>query len=788
MNHKDKIEKLKEFKNEKEFREFLIDFLKKSGFSDVLHTHRYGSPEQGKDIIAKYPQGIEGFDWYAFVVKKGHIGGGTNEIETIKNQIKQSFEYSYVNIDGNKQKINKVKVVTNENFTVGAQTQLSSSPELKIYNNFSFWWNESLVDLITQHYSDFWLPGDELLKEYSKSFNTKIKSEFEIRELSIRKIENDKVKKLLNLFVEPQLTEISIDKNIPKEKKFDKKKITINDITESNNNFILDSEAGGGKTKILNLIGQKLTKNETYIDKKEMPVKLSISNIRKFDFDFKKIIENNIRLLTPEMNSKFEFSDFKYIILIDSIHLLSKKEQELLKANLTDFTEKNSSRFIITQRKNNNIEFTTLNNGLREVSINNFSQKQVESFIIKYFDQNDRGKRFIEILKESNLLSKLSSTPLTVTLLALLYDDNHYEIPATLTDIYDDFTNILLGKLEVKSKIDLLQLNVKKRIFTTFALDMLDRNKYNTPYSDFKIFVNKFLLAKGYQEQNDDELNTIINQSGLLYLDDENMVGFKQQAFSEYLSSIEIYDHKRKTHYDKLLEKFNIVSWQNTAIFYAGRSKDIPDMIDDLLDKMPNDNLKDWFINSGGMGYLSQALYLTDKEYKKKLVVKSLNNLVNAFDEMKKLTKDTVGIKDMPLTFLANILGYWFNENFKSITLKETLIEVFDDLNKEYKNVSSINFEGDFKMFLVASTLMNKYIDHWDSFDKLIERDSFIKNPILMVTGNTFLEIGDIDRKKIDKKMKDKIKKSITKHREVIKNIIKEPAYRFGYDYKLLKN
>ena len=35
--------------------------------------------------------------------------------------------------------------------------------------------------------------------------------------------------------------------------------------------------------------------------------------------------------------------------------------------------------------------------------------------------------------------------------------------------------------------------------------------------------------------------------------------------------------------------------------------------------------------------------------------------------------------------------------------------------------------------------------------------------------------------------MKDKIKKSIIKHREVIKNIIKEPAYRFGYDYKLLK-
>lgn len=788
MTHKDKLEKLKEFKNEKEFREFLIDFLKKSGFTDVLHTHRYGSPEQGKDIIAKYPQGIEGYDWYAFVVKKGHIGGGTNEIEIIKNQIKQSFEYSYKNINGEKLKINKVKVVTNEYFTVGAQSQLSESPELKTYNNFNFWWNETLIDLIDEHYSDFWLPGDKLLKEYSKSFNSRIETEFEIRELSIRKIENEKVKKLLNIFIEPQLTEISIDKSNKQEKKFKKKKVSLSDIVESDNNFILDSEAGGGKTKILNLIGQKLTEKETYSENNEVPVKLSISDIRNFDFDFPKIIENSIKQLTPEMNSNFSFSDFKYIILIDSIHLLSKDEQETLKLNLKSFTENNSSRFIITQRKNNNIEFTTLNNGLREISINNFTAKQVENFIIKYFDKDDKGKKFIEILKESNLLSKLPSTPLTITLLALLYDENYYEIPATLTDIYNDFTNILLGKLEVKSRIDLLQLNVKKRIFTTFALEMLDNEIYNLPYADFKISVNKFLKAKGYQEQNDNELDVIIKQSGLLYRDDENMVGFKQQAFAEFLASIEIYDHKRKTHYEKLLEKFNNVSWQNTAIFYAGHSKDIPDMIDDLLEKMPNDNLKDWFINSGGMGYLSQALYLTDKDYKSKLIVKSLDNLVLAFNKMKTLTKDTVGIKGMSLNFLATILGYWFNENFKSITLKETLIDVFNDLEKEYENANVIDFEGDFKMFLVASTLMNKYIDHWETFDKLLARDSFIKNPTLMLAGNTFIEIGDIDRKKVDKEMKEKISKSIKKHRDVLKNIIKEPAYRFGNDYKMIKD
>ena len=51
MNHQQKIDCLQDFKNEAEFRIFLIDLLKRMGYKNVIHTHRYGSPELGKDII-----------------------------------------------------------------------------------------------------------------------------------------------------------------------------------------------------------------------------------------------------------------------------------------------------------------------------------------------------------------------------------------------------------------------------------------------------------------------------------------------------------------------------------------------------------------------------------------------------------------------------------------------------------------------------------------------------------------------------------------------------------------
>jgi len=43
VKHADKLEKLKEFKDEKSFRMFLIDLFKKMGFEQVQMTHQYGS-------------------------------------------------------------------------------------------------------------------------------------------------------------------------------------------------------------------------------------------------------------------------------------------------------------------------------------------------------------------------------------------------------------------------------------------------------------------------------------------------------------------------------------------------------------------------------------------------------------------------------------------------------------------------------------------------------------------------------------------------------------------------
>lgn len=772
MNTPDKIKKLRNFSNEADFRIFLIDFLKKRGFKDVFHTHQYGRPEMGKDIIAKFEHPIEGNEWYSFVVKKGRIAGGTNEIETIKNQIKQSFEYPYKGIDGSEIKINKVKVVTNENFTSGAQDVINSSQELKLFNNFEFWWDEKLIPMIDEYYSDFWLPGDIFLKEYSRTLISKINNEVEIRDLSLKNIDDKKVQRLVNIFIQPELTTTILEyDDLEKKKVIKQKRISVNHLITSEQNILLSGEQGSGKTRVLNTIAKILANTEALNKNKRLPVKLKAPDLVDNSFDFESIIISNVKLATGEFFDVKIFKSLQLILLIDDLDLLNNANKEKLMVGLTEFCQKNNFNYIITYRKSD----FDIDKKTQKITIHNFNSTQVESFIDKYFDGNTRGKKFIKILRESDILSKLPTTPLTITLLSLLYDENNYEIPATLSDIYSDFTSVLLGKLDIVNRTDLLEFNMKRRLFSALALKMLKAKIFEISYSDFDSFINNFLEERGYQKQTSEDLNDIIEKSGILYLDNTETVGFKQNAFVEFMASLEIYHHSREENYSDLINNFNDVNWQNTAIFYAGHSKELAGMIDDVITKSPNNDLKDWFINTGGMGYLSQALYQTKPSERKKLVLKALDNLIKSFYQLKKNTelKDNAFYK-VPLPLILGIVAFWFTENFKSITLKKTLLDSFDDLINK-----TDDFDNNFKLLMISTTLMNPYIEDDSCFTKLIERENFINHHILPLVADMILDTGLIESKNVNPDFKTKIEKEIKKKKGYLKVVLKEPAYRF---------
>jgi hypothetical protein len=783
MNHNQKVLKLREFPNEKEFRLFLIDLLKSLGFKNVQHTHSYGEPELGKDIIASINHPLDEQEWHAFVVKKGRVTGGTNEIENIKNQIKQAFEYPYSLSNGQSIKINKVKVVTNEHFTKGAIRAIEKSPALATFSNFDFWGNEKLIELIDEHYPDFWLPGDYLSKEYSKALSNAITNEFEIKELSVTKIPDRKIQKLLELFITPHLLEISPVKDSKLHKKVKSKKIGIEDIIKSKDNFIIEGDPGSGKSRLLNKLTCMFLDPKLMTDDKLYPVRLKVNRIKECRFDILESIKNEVASLISDDIDKFNFDDINFIVFIDSIDDLYSEEIKILIENIEKLLNLNRYRFIITARSLENISFGKSSRNVRELYLQNFNQKQIELFIKNYFEDANRGKRLLDVLRESNILEKLPTTPLTITLISLLYEDKDYEIPATITDIYRDFVDVLVGKLEVRSKIQLMDLEFKKRIFAYISYQMLKEKRFEMSRDEFVKRIQTFLTPKGVEFQDEEDLYRLISKSGLLYVDSHSNVGFKHLSFLEYFAALEIFYVTNS--YSELINNFNDVNWQNTAIFYVGISKDMPWFIDELVQKVPDKDLRDRLLCVGGMGYLSQALYMTDLEHRSKLVNRALDDMIFAFRKLKELTKQFGYYYNMPLHVLGAMLMIWFNMNFRSITLIRCLENLYDDLLNHFEETGKAeNFEIGFKLFLLATTLATQYLNRFEKLNDLIERDCFLKDPLLIVLGDMFLDIEEVDKKYISDEKRKKILKEIDRYRKILVNITKEPAYRFKEDYK----
>ena len=787
MEQNEKIEKLKKFANEKEFRLFLIDLLARAGYENIEHTHKYGDPEFGKDILCSYPHPIDEDDWYSFVVKVGRISAGTNEIETIKNQVKQSYEYGYKRINGGKQAVSKVKVVTNENFTGGAEKAIRDSNDLKIYSNYSFLKNTDLIKLIDNHFEEFWLPGDNFSKQYGLTTLSNVRNQSKVEKLEIKKIDEKKIEKLIGLFIKPTLLEIKMSKEKDPVDHFITEPITFQTILDGKENFIISGQPGSGKTKIVTEITNLLGDPISIYKNKTIPVSLNITDLREAQFNLKKAIDTKIDKTSNIYGIAKIRKDYSIVLLIDGFDHLEDDEMDSCVPTLKKEIEKNKCKLIITKRSSNHSIFDESKISYRDVRLQNFNFKQVENYVSKYFENEGKSSRFIDVLKESNLLSKLPTTPLTITILSILYDDTDYEVPATITDIYSDFTAILLGKLELRSKKELIAFNILKRIISSLALEMLVSRMFEIPFDKFVTFADSFLTRKGYGKLEEEKYNYLIDRSGVLYTDESNLVKFKYMSFIEYYAAHEIYHHRRNDHYKDLITNFTDPAWQNTAVFFAGMSKDMPDLINDLIEDSKNiDHFLQKIYATAGYGFVSQALYETDATKRIELINLSLENMYDSYNSLKDETaKESSFFKNLPVSSITSLLNIWFSEHFKSVTLRNILIAHFMELEK---NVNSIGeFDNDFKLFLLASTLLNKYIDEPEIFERLLDRESFMSNQILVSAGDVFLTYGDIKKKNISSDKKKIISRRISKSKKFINSLRKKPAYLLNEEMKFLK-
>ena len=618
----------------------------------------------------------------------------------------ECFKYPYKSLEQTKKiPINKVKVITNEHFSSGAIDKIFESNNDE-RANIDFWDGEKLIQFIDKYYPKFWVRGSKQYKKYIERLQERISVDNSIKSLSI---DNKKVEKLLNNMIEPKLSE-RITNEDGSIKWISKKADTI--INLPNNSLIIGEPGCGKSTLFKSLSNEIITQNSLKDWNKDLVV------------DSKEILKTE-----------------NCAIFIDALDELGKKEsKENALESVAEFSKKYPQiKVICSSRPSDYLFHNSEAIGFRYMEISDLNRQQIEMFLSNYFSEDlIKSKSLLKSLKDSEILEKLPKTPLTIALITMLFDEKEIEIPATITDLYELFVNLLIGKTTSTETTELIEVGVKHRILCYLAKDLHTNLKSSITKPELHTLISKYSTERGQKFDIDQVLEEILDQIGLLFVNDKGEIAFKHQSFQEYFTAYEIFHH-RQSDRKLFVNKFNDLWWQNVAIFYAGMAKDSPKFLEEILENSKPKNLSEYISNTGGLGKLLQALYNTPIEQRTKGIQRGLENTsaileLVAKDEATPERKDIMFFQNFSTYGLMQIFGGWFKHNNWSITLKEPMSNYFDD-NLELLDNSSLKeeelFNLEFQLFLVSSILASDSFIDFERFKKLVDKSKLLNLNIL---------------------------------------------------------
>ena len=462
----EKLKVLKDINREVDIHTLLSELLPEMGLKNVIVTHeRGGKSEDGKDVICSYDNLIDGTtEWWAFVVKKGSIAGNSSVIQDITAQTKECFEYEYKNaIKGLRVRINKVKIVTNDHFSNEAERKIRESSDFK-NANIDFWDGERLLTLLDQYYPLYWIKGSKTYKKYVEEFRRIIAVDSMSKTLGIS---NAKINKILDCVIEPRLSE-----RIEQEDgSFRWKQRNTNSIINLESNSIIVGEPGTGKSTLFKTLSKEIIdQNALRNDSEFYPILLTFNTIKSANFDLEKAVCNYFE---SDWNKEFcidpksilnTASCVIFIDALDELPVNEEKEKALMAINV--FYQKYPTiKIICSSRPSDFLFYNCKDLGFKYLEISPLNKGQIKEFLDSYFSDNvTKSKRLLKSLKDTGILDKLPQTPMTLALITIIFDDTEVEIPATITDLYRQFVDLLIGKYTQENTIEIIEVGAKHRL------------------------------------------------------------------------------------------------------------------------------------------------------------------------------------------------------------------------------------------------------------------------------------------------------------------------------------
>lgn len=548
--------------------------------ADVHLTH--GSDERGKDLVIVQSQPY-GEHVYALVVKAGKLtADAAGPIDVVISQAQMAHDIgAIIPTRIGRANVNEVWIVVSGIMTGGARERVEE--QLRGFRP-RFFDSDSLDPLFVEHYPEVYFSGQVL------TYVDATAAALEHDHLSFA----ESAVKLSDVFVEPYL--LAADMELPGddyeiEQVLSEQRLLFGRIDETlrrHRRLLIVGEPGVGKSASL----RKMTIDGLHdaaagaVEGSKSPVSLQIPLYVKAS----QLVdcgdgESLCAAVLPEdvPPAALRIS----AVLVDGLDEVPSDLHAQVITNASTCADDLSAPLVVSSRNVDTVAEAP--DGFKRYEMLPFEFTQAVEFFTKMVMNQDTLVELKDALEQ--IRANLALTPLTLLLLVQLAEGAD-EIPATIGELYERFTDEVLGKSDYATGVEVLfDYQTRKRFLAALAFDeFYTKKRLEIPAEELAIYAHRHFETYGYRMDDLDGFIHELERAEILTIDD--LVGFKHRSFLEYFCALQVTQEPervvdvRKWAVDTYFDD----EWSDVAFYYFGQRRLIPeDVLSDILSRDDGD-------------------------------------------------------------------------------------------------------------------------------------------------------------------------------------------------------
>jgi len=550
---------------------------------EVEITH--GVDELGKDLVIVKRDNI-GQDVIAVIVKSGDIRAktagdvdevvdraeatlkfrGDKTLDEIESQIQQARSHPAV-LKGlfAKLPVTKVLVVLAGEIGGRARTRLLKEMPGTVQVADVGW----LIEKFTEFYPQVFFEGKVIDFLQHK-----------IQTLEIQHYFSRQGKNLSDYFVDPPVEDMDAPIDLTGSKtgsRSKKRKLAFSElqaIVSTPNRLLVVGDPGTGKSIALAKLAldmlrktyAMLTKGEVEGRKASIPVLVSAEGVLN-SANLDDLLDQYFG--SDEVRDRFEVC----ALMVDALDEVAPSQRESAISKTREYIRQMPhSALIMTSRKVDAVNATL--EGFRRYEIRPFGLGQA----YRLFERVVNNTKKVDVLRRGleRVQWQIPMVPLSLMLLIELVEQNQ-EIPASLSELYDRFSDMVLGRWDREKGIEVLfDYLVKKRFLGELAMEeFISKNRLEIGSSEYASFARKYATRFGWDPPEFDKFGKEIERAGVT--SSGATVAFRHKSFLEYFGAFHIYDRREEIPnlIDLIVRLYYDGLWGDVSFFYVGLKREI---------------------------------------------------------------------------------------------------------------------------------------------------------------------------------------------------------------------